>query len=292
MSFSLTTQKKKPLSFLLAIHLSAEERYELVAATRRALDAAGLPDHPIIAGTGTASVKESIRHCRDAARAGADAAIVIAPGYFAGALNGNRAALKSFFTEIAQHSPIPIMLYNFPACVAGIDLDSDLLIEISQHPNVIGAKLTCAQVGKGGRIVDAIKRSPFHVMTGFADILLPSMTVGLSGTICGTANIAPRTCVQLYNLIKEALDHKDFDKLIQAQKLQSIVSRADWAMFKGGIGGTKWALERYYYPVGVPRLPLPPASQAAQSMIETEIREILEIERKLDQQAGATPAKA
>lgn len=47
-----------------------------------------------------------------AAAAGADYAIVITSGYFAGVLAGNPAALKAFFTEVAEKSPIPIMIYN------------------------------------------------------------------------------------------------------------------------------------------------------------------------------------
>lgn len=279
-----------------AVHLSTEERYALVAAARQYLREAGLPQHPIIAGAGSASVKETISNCRDAARAGADAVIVILPGYFAGAIGRDRAAIKQFFTQVADASPVPVLLYNFPACVAGVDMDSDLMTEISRHPNVCGAKLTCAQIGKGGRIVDALtsvkQGTAFHIWTGFADILLPSMMVGMTGTICGTANLVPRTTVQLYNLIKEAQDIKSWDKLQEAQKLQQIVAKADWAMAKAGIGGTKWALSRWYYPVGECRLPLQPASKEVQAMLTSDLQEALALERQLEQRDGVTPAKA
>ncbi|KAN0064351.1 hypothetical protein ACQY0O_002546 [Thecaphora frezii] len=275
-----------------ASHLSTEERSQLISSARKALSSSGLDSIPIIAGTGVGSIKETVRNCKEAAQAGADAAIVITPGYFAGALSSNRAAIKEFFVEVASASPIPIMLYNFPACASGIDLDSDLMIDISQHPNICGAKLTCAMVGKGARIVEAIDRPNFLIVTGFADILLPSMLVGLDGTICGTANLAPRVCIKLYNLVKQAQTEKDWAKLQEAQQLQSIVSRADWILFKGGIGGTKWALDRFYYPVGQPRRPLQPAGKEAQQMLEQGLVEILQLERQLEKEAGVTPAKA
>lgn len=279
-----------------AVHLSTEERYELVAKARQYLREAGLPQHPIIAGTGSASVKETIRNCHDAARAGADAVIVILPGYFAGAIGRDRAAILQFFTKVADASPVPVLLYNFPACVSGVDMDSDLMTEISRHPNVCGAKLTCAQIGKGGRIVEALsdakKGTAFHVWTGFADILLPSMMVGMTGSICGTANLIPRTCVQLYTLIHEAQETKNWDKLQEAQRLQQIVAKADWAMAKAGIGGTKWALSRWYYPVGECRLPLQPASKEVQAMLTADLVEALALERTLEQRDGVTPAKA
>ncbi len=184
------------------------------------------------------------------------------------------------------------MIYNFPAVVGGIDMDSDLLIDISQHPNICGAKLTCASIGKGGRIAQAIQRPDFHVWSGFADIIVPSLMAGFNGVICGSGNIIPRTIVHLYNLAREAVAEKNWEKLQQAQELQAVVSHADWVMFKAGIPGTKCALQRWYYPVGVCRMPLQPASKEVQSMLETELQEVMKIERGFEAQAGVTPAKA
>ena len=51
---------------------------------------------------------------QQAKAAGADYAIVIAPGYFAFAMGKDRKAVKAFFTEVLDKSPIPCMIYNFP----------------------------------------------------------------------------------------------------------------------------------------------------------------------------------
>lgn len=61
----------------------------------------------------------------------------------------NKPAVKEFFTTVLDQSPLPVMIYNFPGAAAGIDLDSDILIELSEHQNCMGAKLTCAGIGKG-----------------------------------------------------------------------------------------------------------------------------------------------
>ncbi|CDR88925.1 uncharacterized protein SPSC_05757 [Sporisorium scitamineum] len=275
-----------------AIHLNASERFQLVSTARQYLSEAGLSSTQIIAGTGVGSVKETVANCVDAARAGADAAIVILPGYFAGGLGKDRAAMKQFFTTVADKSPIPVMVYNFPACVGGIDLDSDLLIDVSQHPNICGAKLTCANVGKGGRVAKAIQRPGFHVWSGFADIIVPSTMAGFNGVIAGSGNIIPRTLVALYNLATEAMLEKDFDKLQSAQKLQEVVSHVDWVLFKAGIPGTKCALDRWYYEYGVCRMPLQPASKEVKAMLESELQEVMKIERQFEEQAGVATAKA
>ncbi|SJX64737.1 uncharacterized protein SRS1_15554 [Sporisorium reilianum f. sp. reilianum] len=275
-----------------AIHLNASERFQLVSTVRQYLSEAGLSSTQIIAGTGVGSVKETIANCVDAARAGADAAIVILPGYFAGGLGKDRAAMKQFFTAVADRSPVPVMVYNFPACVGGIDIDSDLLIDIAQHPNICGAKLTCANVGKGARVASVVQRPGFHVWSGFADIIVPASTAGFTGVIAGSGNIIPRTLVALYNLTADAVRSKDFDKLQAAQKLQQAVSHADWVLFKAGIPGTKCALDRWYYEYGVCRMPLQPASKEVKAMLEAELQEVMKIERQFEEEAGVTPAKA
>ena len=144
------------------LHLSHSDRITLIKATREALDDAGFHDMPIIAGTGAGSTRETIQLSKEAAEAGADYVIVITPGYFASVLATNRKALKAFFTEVAEKSPIPVIIYNcgfalygcepiqstyhlftVPAASAGIDLDSDLIVEIAKEArNTIGVKLT------------------------------------------------------------------------------------------------------------------------------------------------------
>lgn len=93
-----------------AAHLSHAERVKLIQSARKALDNAGFLDTPIIAGTGAASTRESVELANEAAAAGADYAIVLTVGVFAGALT--KPSLKAHFIEVAQKSPIPLIIYN------------------------------------------------------------------------------------------------------------------------------------------------------------------------------------
>lgn len=86
-----------PPSRPAAIHLTPAERTTIISTTRKALDAAGLGHTPIIAGTGTGSLRETVQLSQEAAKAGADAVIVIAPSFFGGRLKDDRAALKEFW---------------------------------------------------------------------------------------------------------------------------------------------------------------------------------------------------
>ncbi|KAJ7130827.1 putative dihydrodipicolinate synthase [Mycena crocata] len=274
-----------------ASHLSDTERTAVIRASREALDANGFTQTPIMAGTGTGSAKETIRLCTEARDAGADYVIVIAPGYFSFAVGRDTTALTKFYLQVLDASPLPVMIYNFPGAASGIDFDSDFLVELSEHQNCFGAKLTCASIGKGHRLsahtLSAAYKErhprPFFVMPGFSDILLPALVCRASGCITGTGNIIPKTIVKLYDTTMSALATGSAEQMEAARALQDLVAEADWAVVKGGIGGTKHAMDKYVQAGlgGVPRTPLPPASAATETMLAAGLKRAVAYENSI-----------
>lgn len=169
----------------------------------------GLDAAPIIAGANGNSLKHSLELAIDAAHAGADAAIVLPTGYFAAATNtpAGKAALKEYYVELSNRSPIPILIYNYPGAAGGINMDSDFLTDLARSaPNTCGLKLTCNEIGKLLRIcsVTALPEfatsfprrhpnAPFLTFTGYADTLYPALLARGAGSITGLANIFPHT---------------------------------------------------------------------------------------------------
>ncbi|KAL3479626.1 hypothetical protein BJX99DRAFT_255351 [Aspergillus californicus] len=253
-----------------AVHLTHEERSDLVKAMRSALEEIRLDHVPVVAGAGAPSTRESIALCKEAAESGADYVMVIPPGYYAGALLSDRSAIRDFFVQIAEASPVPVIIYNFPGVSGGIDMDSDLIMDIVKgSDNICGVKLTCANVGKLTRIMAAVNEPcfqaehprrfdfPFRAIDGFIDFLLPSVSVGAAGAISGLPNIAPKACVKLWELCESREKHSE------AQRLQNVISLADGVALKIGISGMKKILSRRFGYGENPRLPLPPMSDAA-----------------------------
>ncbi|KAI0064546.1 dihydrodipicolinate synthetase [Artomyces pyxidatus] len=277
------------------LHLSHSERQTLIRSARRALDAEGLQDVPIVAGTGTGSTRETVELCNEAAAAGADYTIVITSGYFAGVLASNKPALKAFFTEVADKSPIPVIIYNYPGASGGIDLDSDVITELAvECPNICGVKLTCGNVGKLTRIAAAVSApdfyslhprknpdAPFLVLGGYADFIYSSTFVNGHGAITGLANVAPYTLAKLYDISVAAV--KDTSLQPEAQRLQAIAARGDFTIAKASISGTKYLLEKLYGYGGVPRKPLPPVDPAyAESLwAHPDVQDLVQLEREL-----------
>jgi len=262
-----------------AVHLSHHERKLVTQTTRKALDDAGFHSLPVIVGCGAQSTRETIELCRETVASGGDYALVLPPSYYKPMHKSD--TIIEFFQDVADSSPIPIMTYNYPAAVAGIDLSSDVINELAKHPNIVGCKLTCGNTGKLARIAAATNAvtpsdpgSGFMCMGGSADFTLQTLIVGGSGVICGIGNVAPKACVKLIELYAEG-------RVAEAQKLQAVVARGDWAAISGGIVGTKSALERYFGYGGVGRKPLPRPTKQENGKYAKDFEEIVEVEKAL-----------
>ncbi|OQV05085.1 hypothetical protein CLAIMM_09878 [Cladophialophora immunda] len=263
-----------------APHLSVEERKQVIRATKEALTAAGQKDAPVVVGASGQSVRETVALCKDAAEAGGSHVLILPPSYFKAAMTED--VIYNFYMAVAAESPLPIVLYSFPAVTAGIEMSSDLLIRISQgHPHIVGTKFTCADTGKLARVARAMSamtatqpHKTYWAVAGLADFILQALVVGGSGVIAGGGNILPKTCCKVYNLFNEG-------RLDEAMKLQALLAEGDWPHTAAGIGATKNVLERFFGYGGLPRPPLEGPSTAASESLSTRMQEIIDFEMSL-----------
>ena len=262
-----------------AVHQSRSERSEVISAIRNALDSAGHNNIPLIAGCSAQSTRGTLELCSEAAGAGASYAMILPPCYYKPAMTPD--ALKQFYHDVANKSSIPIMMYNYPGAAAGTDMDSDLMIAIAQHPNVKGAKFTCANTGKltrlaaaAGAISHAGPGKEFLACGGMADMTVQTWVSGGSGVIAGSANVVPKLCVKVWRLCDEG-------KMGEAMELQKLLARADWDLTRTGVGGTKSALWSWFGYGGVPRRPLKAFGTEEVEKFKKVIGEAMEAEKKL-----------
>jgi 2-keto-3-deoxy-L-rhamnonate aldolase len=75
---------------------------------RKELDAKGFKDYPLLAGTATQSIGETLQHLQESKDAGAQWGLVLAPGYFAGAVSQD--GIAKWFEVVADKSPMPILV--------------------------------------------------------------------------------------------------------------------------------------------------------------------------------------
>jgi len=116
-----------------AIMLSDEERREVLKTARGAC----APHKVLIAGTGSESAIDTLRLTEYAAELGYDVALVRTPFYYRKQMLPPN--MLAFYRMIADRSPIPIMIYSVPI-FTNYDMSAELVIELAEHPNIIGIK--------------------------------------------------------------------------------------------------------------------------------------------------------
>jgi len=256
--------------------LTREERKELVATCRRAVGS-----FPIMAGVGGHSTRQVLQHIADAAEAGADSALVLPPAYFGAATTP--AVLENFFDEVAAHSALPIVIYNFPGVCNGVDLDSSFITRMAQrHENIVGVKLTCGSVAKITRLAAVLPKDRFAVFGGQSDFLLGGLSSGSSGCIAAFANVFPRTIARIYNLYQDG----NFDEALALHQKAALAEQP----IKAGIAATKYAaaIHSAAY-AGIdnaiallkPRRPYMEPADAIKQRVKSTMAEVAQIEQAL-----------
>jgi 4-hydroxy-2-oxoglutarate aldolase len=224
------------------VMLNPKEKVDVLQAARAAIP----PERLMIAGTGCQSTGETIELTQAAAEIGADAALVITPYYYKKLMDPM--TLINHFNMVADMSPIPVLVYNMPACT-GIDLDEEAIGILARHPNIIGIKDSSGNVVKMGAIRQ--KAGPgFQVLAGSAGFLLPALSMGAIGGVMALANIAPAQCSAIFQLFLEG-------RRIEARDLQIAMVPVNSAITsRWGVPALKAAMDTIGLYGGPVRLPL------------------------------------
>jgi L-threo-3-deoxy-hexylosonate aldolase len=133
-----------------AVNLSEEERVQVIQQCSKSVQKYNAK-LKIIAGASAQSARTTIAYTQAAAKAGAGFALILPPSFYLGAIGHD--ALFQYYTKVADQSPLPVIIYNYPGVCQGVDASVKLLVELSQHKNIIGVKGTDGNVGKMANLV-------------------------------------------------------------------------------------------------------------------------------------------
>ncbi|MHB1022518.1 MAG: dihydrodipicolinate synthase family protein [Acidobacteriaceae bacterium] len=142
-----------------AVMLSDEESREVLATAA----VAAAPHKVLLAGVGRESVAGTVELAEYAARLHYDAVLIRTPHFYRPQLHRaeNAAAMLTYYRTVADRSPLPVVLYSVPAYTK-YDLPVELIVELAQHPNIIGMKDSSGNVERIAQIVSltqAVKRT-------------------------------------------------------------------------------------------------------------------------------------
>jgi len=161
-----------------AVMLSDSERRDVLRSARET----AAPSKVLIAGTGIESAIETLRLTEYAAELGYDVALVRTPHFYRKQMHA--ANLLAFYRTVADRSPLPVLIYNVPPFTA-YDIPAETVVELAEHPNIIGIKESGGDVEKVRKMVEGtrhIKRSA--TVTETFDAVTPRMLANAAGFQC------------------------------------------------------------------------------------------------------------
>ena len=163
---------------------------------------------PVIAGTGSNNTTEAIDYTQHAKKAGADAALVVAPYYNKPTQEG----LYQHFKAVAESADIPIILYNVPGRTVA-DISVETMARLAKDVgNIIGVKDATAELDRVSKQRRECGKD-FIQLSGEDGTALGFNAHGGTGCISVTANVAPRLCAEF----QAACAAGDYDKAIGIQ---------------------------------------------------------------------------
>ncbi|AMT95826.1 MAG: 4-hydroxy-tetrahydrodipicolinate synthase [Psychrobacter sp.] len=141
---------------------------------------------PVIAGTGANNTMEAIKLTQDAADAGADCALLVAPYYNKPPQEG----IYQHYQAIAKAVNIPQMLYNVPGRTV-VDIAQETVERLADIENIVAIKDATGSALRGEQLIKAVG-DRMVVLSGDDGTALELMKFGGKGNISVTANVAPK----------------------------------------------------------------------------------------------------
>lgn len=141
---------------------------------------------PVVAATGSQSLAETIELTTRAARAGADALLVVTPYY----IKPPQGGLIEYFAEVGQRTDLPLMVYHIPGRAAVSVTPATMERMAERVPTLVGVKHA---VNDLEFVTEVLARlgPEFRVFCGLEALSLPMLVVGAAGLMNAVGNLAP-----------------------------------------------------------------------------------------------------
>ncbi len=150
---------------------------------------------PVLVGVTDTSYVESLSLAHHAAECNASAVVAAPPYYF----SAGQPELVEYFQGLANESPLPVVLYNMPACTK-MDLELETLRRLLDHPRVMAYKDSSGRMGYFHQVVRLMKDYPGKtVLIGPEEMMGEATLLGGHGGVSGGANLFPKLYVDLYH---------------------------------------------------------------------------------------------
>ncbi|MGN0351711.1 MAG: 4-hydroxy-tetrahydrodipicolinate synthase [Roseburia sp.] len=163
--------------------LTMEEHKEVIEAAVR------FTKHrvPVVAGTGSNCTRTAIQLSNEAEEAGVDGLLIVTPYYN----KATQAGLISHYTQIAESTKLPIIMYNVPGRT-GCNLLPETVASLYKNvENIVGLKEATGNVAQASKTM-YLTDGKLDLYSGEDGLVVPLMAIGAIGVISVWSNIAPK----------------------------------------------------------------------------------------------------
>ncbi len=217
----------------------------------------------VIVGASAESPVEVQTRLRQLHERGFQFAALQPPSYFG--RHVTQRAITRFYHEIADTTPVPLVLYNAPGFLNGVAISPATLSELAEHTGIAGVK----DSGPSGPFAYIARidswNARFAVLAGSATVLYPALHAGAAGGVVSLANVIPELCCELYELFRSAAYDRARGVHNRIVRLNSAISGTF------GVAGVKAAMSMMGYRGGDPAPPLEAPTEAELSTIKTAL---------------------
>jgi len=220
---------------------------------------------PVSIHVSALALEDTMELARHAQKIGADAIIAITPYFW----NPSTEALYDYFVRLGASIDLPLIAYNSPGYLSGIEITGDLTRRLIERlPNFIAMKEASFNSEKFLEIARvALAMRPDFAMIAGVEFLLPSVPLGGVGSYSSAGAICPTLCSRLFDACVAG-------EWAQARELQYKLARL-WDLFRDQYPSSlKGGMVIMGRPVGPTRAPLPTATRERQTYIRTQLEDL------------------
>jgi 4-hydroxy-tetrahydrodipicolinate synthase len=220
---------------------------------------------PVSIHVSALAVEDSMELARHAQKIGADAIIAITPYFW----NPSKEAIYDYFMRLGTEIDLPLIAYNSPAYLDGVEFDGDLVRRLIERlPNFIGIKEASFNSEKYLEIARAALplRPDFAIISG-VEFLAPAIPLGGAGSYSSAGAICPNLCIKLYDACVAGESVKARELQFKLQQLWDLFRDQYPSSLKGG-------MVLMGRPVGPTRPPLPTATKERIAFIGKQLEEL------------------
>ncbi|HEY5223190.1 MAG TPA: 4-hydroxy-tetrahydrodipicolinate synthase [Microbacteriaceae bacterium] len=190
--------------------LTDPEKLRLIEVAKKVADGRA----KVIQGGGSNETAHAMQLYKASEKAGADGVMIVTPYYN----KPTQAGVLTHFRMIADATDLPVILYDIPGRV-GIPIMYETILRAAKHPNIVAIKDAKGNFAEVSRVLN---NTDLLYFSGDDTNVLPHLSIGATGLVGVTANIAARPYRQMVDAVNAGdlatatLAHKKLEPLVRA----------------------------------------------------------------------------